>query len=98
MSLLQSIYKENINRNRTDFIITTSIDGHVKFWKKTGTGLDFVKHYRSHLGAIVALNASYDGVLLATAGVDKGLKIFDISNFGSVSPPMLMISRHDQYY
>jgi peptidylprolyl isomerase domain and WD repeat-containing protein 1 len=36
---------------RTDFIITASNDGHVKFWKKCdGEGIEFVKHFRSHLG------------------------------------------------
>src|ERR1700712_148226 len=27
----------------TDFLITTSVDGVVKFWKKTTGGIDFVK-------------------------------------------------------
>ena len=35
---------------RTDFIITASHDGHVKFWKKIEEGIEFVKHFRSHLG------------------------------------------------
>ena len=44
---------------RTDFIITASVDGHLKFWKKkTGEGIEFVKHFRSHLGPSVALAAS----------------------------------------
>jgi hypothetical protein len=36
----------------TDFIITGSVDGHLKFWKKQETGIEFVKHYRAHLGAV----------------------------------------------
>ena len=33
------------------FIVTASLDGHVKFWKKCeDEGIEFVKHYRSHLG------------------------------------------------
>lgn len=36
--------------DRTDFIITTSVDGHLKFWKKTAVGVEFVKHYKAHLG------------------------------------------------
>ena len=35
---------------RTDFIITASSDGHVKFWKKQEQGVEFVKHFRAHLG------------------------------------------------
>eukprot|EP00002_Diphylleia_rotans_P015694 TRINITY_DN303_c0_g4_i3.p1 TRINITY_DN303_c0_g4~~TRINITY_DN303_c0_g4_i3.p1 ORF type:complete len:126 (-),score=34.16 TRINITY_DN303_c0_g4_i3:107-484(-) len=36
----------------TDFIITGSIDGQVKFWKKMSEGVEFVKHYKSHLGTV----------------------------------------------
>lgn len=36
---------------RFDFIVTASCDGHVKFWKKNEEeGIEFVKHFRSHLG------------------------------------------------
>lgn len=35
---------------KTDFLVTASCDGHVKFWKKMETGIEFVKHFRSHLG------------------------------------------------
>lgn len=34
---------------KTDFIVTASVDGHVKFWKKMEDGIEFVKHFRSHL-------------------------------------------------
>jgi len=70
---------------KTDFIITTSIDGHIKFWKKTEKGIEFVKHYRAHLGAIVSLSVSSDGLYLATVAVDKGFKIFDIENFDMIN-------------
>jgi hypothetical protein len=36
----------------TDFVITGSADGHLKFWKKQEQGIEFVKHYRSHIGAV----------------------------------------------
>ena len=35
---------------RTDFIATASQDGHLKFWKKLEEGIEFVKHFRAHLG------------------------------------------------
>lgn len=41
----------HIVATKTDFVVTVSIDGHVKFWKKTDQGIEFVKHFRSHLGA-----------------------------------------------
>jgi peptidylprolyl isomerase domain and WD repeat-containing protein 1 len=34
----------------TEFIITGSADGHVKFWKKMTNEIEFVKHYQAHLG------------------------------------------------
>jgi peptidylprolyl isomerase domain and WD repeat-containing protein 1 len=41
-----------------------------------------VKHFRAHLGAVVAIAVSPDGALFATAGSDNALKVFDIVNFG----------------
>lgn len=70
---------------RSDYLITTSIDGHVKFWKKSEGGIDFVKHFRACLGVIVAVDASFDGSLFACASVDKGLKVFDIVNFDMIN-------------
>jgi len=35
---------------KTDFVVTASLDGHIKFWKKGELGIEFVKHFRSHLG------------------------------------------------
>jgi peptidylprolyl isomerase domain and WD repeat-containing protein 1 len=67
---------------RTDFIITGSVDGHVKFWKKLDEGIEFVKHFRCHLGNIQALSANHTGTLLASVSNDKSIKIFDIINFG----------------
>lgn len=36
----------------SDFIITTSVDGVLKFWKKQATGIEFVKQYRAHVGSV----------------------------------------------
>ena len=70
---------------RTDFLITTSVDGHLKFWKKQDTGIEFVKHYRAHLAAVVGASASADGQLFASVAEDGSAKVFDIINFGNVS-------------
>lgn len=94
---------------RTDFIITCSIDGHIKFWKKQEFGIEFVKHFRGHLGNIqdVAINAS--GSLLCTLSNDKSLKVFDVVNFGTAQflkifivsnncyNNFLSLSRYDQH-
>ena len=66
----------------TDFLITTSIDGVVKFWKKTSDGLEFVKEYKAHNGEIQSVAVSQDGRSLATAGSDSTIKIFDVASYG----------------
>ena len=65
----------------TDFVITASVDGHIKFWKKCEGGIEFVKHYRAHLSAVVGLCTSYDGLYAASSSTDKAIKVFDVKNF-----------------
>ncbi|KAJ2741078.1 Peptidyl-prolyl cis-trans isomerase cyp15 [Coemansia sp. BCRC 34301] len=66
------------------FVITVSADGHVKFWKKSVQGIEFVKDFRAHLGAVVAHSLSPDGQLFATTSADKMVKIFDVVNFDMI--------------
>lgn len=62
----------------THFLLTASVDGHLKFWKKQTSqqtaagepGIEFVKHYRAHLAPILALVASADGLIAATLAAD----------------------------
>jgi len=75
---------------RTLFIITASVDGHIKFWTKKdpkdGPGIEFVKHYRAHLSPIVSVSASVDGMMYASVsaeGEGGSIKIFDVKNFGN---------------
>jgi peptidylprolyl isomerase domain and WD repeat-containing protein 1 len=72
---------------RTDFLITTSVDGHLKLWKKQEQGIEFVKHYRAHLAPIVGVSASADGQLFASVAEDGTAKVFDVINFGVPPPP-----------
>jgi peptidylprolyl isomerase domain and WD repeat-containing protein 1 len=65
----------------TDFLITSSIDGVVKFWKKDFGGIEFVKEFRAHTGEIRSVSASADGRSFATAGADNTVKIFDVVTF-----------------
>lgn len=44
-----------------------------------------MKHYKAHLGVIVAVSVSFDGRYFATAGGDKGLKIFDVLSFDMIN-------------
>lgn len=68
--------------NHSNFLLTASVDGHLKFWKKqsaserrdkegqVGPGIEFVKHYRAHLSPILACVASADGLVAATVAAD----------------------------
>lgn len=68
----------------TDFVITSSIDGVVKFWKKMADGIEFVKEFRAHPAEISSTSVSADGRSFATAGADKTIKIFDVITFGTL--------------
>ena len=68
----------------TDFIVTTSADGVIKFWKKQAVGIEFVKQYRGHLGPVTSVSVSADGSIFVSASSDKTVKIFDVLNFGII--------------
>ncbi|KAF4577194.1 PPIase cyclophilin-type domain-containing protein [Pleurotus pulmonarius] len=70
---------------KTDFLITSSIDGHVKLWKKQDTGIEFVKHYRAHLRPVTAVSASADGQIFASVSEDGTAKVFDVINFDMIN-------------
>lgn len=65
----------------TDFLITSSVDGVVKFWKKDFGGIEFVKEFRAHNGEIKSVSVSADGRSFATCGADDTVKIFDVVTF-----------------
>lgn len=69
----------------TDFLITTSDDGVVKFWKKTIDSIEFVKQYKSHAAEIISISVSADGRSLATAALDNLVKIFDVESFDLIA-------------
>ncbi|KAF7542903.1 hypothetical protein G7Z17_g11183 [Cylindrodendrum hubeiense] len=69
----------------TEFLITSSIDGVVKFWKKMAQGIEFVKEFKAHNGEIKSVSVSKDGRSFATAGVDETIKIFDVITFDLLS-------------
>lgn len=48
--LYMTVQNSTTSFHRTEFIITASCDGHIKFWKKQDEGLEFVKHFKAHLG------------------------------------------------
>jgi peptidylprolyl isomerase domain and WD repeat-containing protein 1 len=59
------------------------VDGHLKLWKKQEAGIEFVKHYRASLKAIVSVTASDDGSIFATISEGGEGRVFDVVNFGA---------------
>ncbi|KAH8371538.1 hypothetical protein KR093_007911 [Drosophila rubida] len=70
---------------KTEFVITASLDGHIKFWKKMDLGIDFVKHFRSHLVPVKSLSTNSSGTLLCSAATDQTAKVFDVINFDMIN-------------
>ena len=69
----------------TGFVITASVDGVVKFWKKASIGIEFAKQFKSHLAPIVGLSVSQDGSLCASISIDKTAKVFDVATFDMIA-------------
>ncbi|CAB3404335.1 unnamed protein product [Caenorhabditis bovis] len=84
------MHRDNISHviaTKTDFIVTASVDGHLKFWKKKyAEGIEFVKHFRCHLSEFSHVCANADGTLLVTVcEKDKSVKVFDVENFDMIN-------------
>ncbi|KAI8961717.1 hypothetical protein F5Y11DRAFT_325073 [Daldinia sp. FL1419] len=84
-SLMHKEQLSFVNVTRSDFLITTSVDGVVKFWKKIEQGIEFIKEFRAHQGEVRSVSVSHDGRSFATAGFDKTIKIFDVITFDLLS-------------
>ena len=70
------------------FIVTASDDGHVKFWRKTPLGIEFVKHFIAHPPgyAVTGLAVSADASTLVTcAAKDGSVKLFDVAGWDMIS-------------
>lgn len=70
---------------KTDFIITGSQDGFIKFWKKLEAGIEFVKVFRCHLCPVKALVTNCSGSRCASLGNDGTIKVFDVINFDMIN-------------
>ncbi|KAI1493725.1 hypothetical protein F5X96DRAFT_134838 [Biscogniauxia mediterranea] len=88
-SLMHKEQLSFVNMTRTDFLITSSVDGVVKFWKKAAQGIEFVKEFKAHQGEVRSVSVSYDGRSFATAGADKTIRIFDVLTFDLLSTLIL---------
>ena len=72
-----------------NILVTASVDGIIKFWRKNNTGaasgLDFIKSFRAHTGPITSIVVSCDNAWLATGSLDKTVKVFDIESLDMVT-------------
>eukprot|EP01060_Flectonema_neradi_P038831 TRINITY_DN8282_c0_g1_i1.p1 TRINITY_DN8282_c0_g1~~TRINITY_DN8282_c0_g1_i1.p1 ORF type:complete len:638 (+),score=94.63 TRINITY_DN8282_c0_g1_i1:64-1977(+) len=67
---------EVIHQNQ--FIITCSVDGVLKFWKKAPQGILAIRTFKPHMGLFTA-SVAYDGQFMATKiSTDRKIKIFEI--------------------
>lgn len=72
---------------KLDFIVTCSVDGHLKFWRKAFHLIEFMRNFKAHIALMQAHNGLITGLalskghdLLCSVGIDKTLKIFDTLN------------------
>lgn len=76
----------HVQVTKTQFLITASQDGVIKFWKKTAQGIEFVKNFKSHSGPIEDISITPTGGQLASISrLDKSVKIFDVPNFDMIN-------------
>jgi len=65
---------------KQDIIVSISSDGHIKFWKKVFSLIEFVKNFKAHNGFITSASFNKDHDLFVSVGIDKTVKIFDVFN------------------
>lgn len=76
----------HVQVTKTQFLITASQDGVIKFWKKTTQGIEFVKSFKSHAGPVDDIAVTSSGSELASiSSKDRSVKIFDIVNFDMIN-------------
>jgi peptidylprolyl isomerase domain and WD repeat-containing protein 1 len=75
-----------VSATETDFVLTTSLEGNIKFWKKQYVGIEFVKQFKAHQGKISGISVSKSGLYLCTCSFkDELIKIFDVLNFDMIN-------------
>lgn len=69
-----------LTSNKKNVIVTVSVDGHIKFWKKVFNLIQFIRNFKAHNGQITSTTFDKNHDLLASTGIDRTLKVFDIVN------------------
>ena len=63
-------------------IFSASMDGFLKFWKKSEQGIEFVKSFHSHQGGITELCLNQNETrLVSLSEEDRLLRLYDVPNF-----------------
>lgn len=76
----------HVHVTKSQFLITVSQDGVIKFWKKTSNGITFVKLFKSHAGPVGDISVTASGSELASISQSgKSVRIFDITNFDMIN-------------
>ncbi len=65
-----------------DFVFTASVDGYLKFWRKSPQGIEPVRTYRAHMQRIQSMAISSNEERIATCcPSEQSIKVFDVVNF-----------------
>ena len=51
----------HVEWTKSNFLVTASSEGHIKFWKKKAGEIEFIKRYCAHLGPVTGLSGAKDG-------------------------------------
>jgi len=84
------MHKDIVNHiicsNISDYIVTCSTDGMVKFWKKVFHLIEFVRQFKAHKGLINGASLDTNHHKLVTVSEsDMTMKIFDVLNFDMIN-------------
>lgn len=79
------MHRENITivlaSAKSNVVITFSVDGHIKIWKKIFRLVEFSKHFRAHTGIITCASFSETHERMVTVSpADRTVKLFDVLN------------------
>ncbi|EEB07532.2 WD repeat containing cyclophilin family peptidyl- prolyl cis-trans isomerase Cyp9 [Schizosaccharomyces japonicus yFS275] len=70
---------------KSHFLITTSIDGHIKIWQKRMDNIEFIKDFSAHESKVILTSLSDDEKMFASCDEKGNVKVFDIQNVDMVN-------------
>ncbi|KAL2312428.1 WD repeat containing cyclophilin family peptidyl-prolyl cis-trans isomerase Cyp9 [Schizosaccharomyces pombe] len=70
---------------KSNYILSVSYDGYVKFWHKTPNGVEYIKEFHAHNAMLLSAELSQDERLFITGADDKSLKVFDVESIDLVN-------------